>query len=304
MRRTSLLLCSLLIALRSLCALGVELSTVYIQFGEYVTKDNKKLDGKGARALCILKRLVNSVSSRVMFLEGQTNAYLGKARSVFAEITGSDVLRDALGEEKLRKHGGVVKLMNMSQVNAANAAEESKLVASNASKLLSDVLQWHCVGRGNKHNSSSGYVLNGNCDPDAYRREFYYNGDVNDLEKHSIPCNYKAISSEETEPTYERMERALNFWDVTKPKPDPDFTPCTDEHFSDTKQREQVSCTVLENWLQGYNDAKKKVKKLENLVLMGVKMSKYAEELLGDAKKAAERAAGPPEPNLYPNGES
>nr|CAQ55515.1 invariant surface glycoprotein, putative [Trypanosoma brucei brucei TREU927] len=271
-----------------ICALDVtwaeELSVAQKQ---YVTAHGRQLDGEAAATLCTMKKLLDGVNSRVDTFEQQIYMYVNNANANFRKISDDKVMAASLsGDQHQQMQYMKTRLDDIAYL--MNATEgRAKKAAANASAALDEVLKWHCVDRTESRESSYSSTPNANCEPNAYKRDYYYEHSRLDPHKYSILCNYKVVSSTTTQTTFSNMERALEIWNQVKPKPyHMRVMICgagAPVHQAAPPGR---PCTVLENWMRSYEVATHLIARLHRDLDVALFVYRYSEKILESSKES------------------
>nr|ABB22215.1 ISG75 [Trypanosoma brucei gambiense] len=274
-----------------ICALDVtwaeELSVAQKQ---YVTAHGRQLVGQGATTLCTMKKLLDGVNSRVDTFEQQILTFVNNANANFRKISDDKVMAASLSASRLQEMQYMKSLGNSIIKYMGETGKQAKAAAANASAALDEVLKWHCVDRTESHESSYSSTPNANCEPNAYKRDYYYEHSRLDPHKYSILCNYKVVSSTTTQTTFSNMERALEIWNQVKPKPyHMRVMICGAGAPAHQAAPAGRPCTVLENWLWNYRVTAHLIAKLEKDATLALRVMRYSEKVLeGDKESLAQ----------------
>ncbi|CBH10898.1 invariant surface glycoprotein, putative [Trypanosoma brucei gambiense DAL972] len=274
-----------------ICALDVtwaeELSVAQKQ---YVTAHGRQLVGQGATTLCTMKKLLDGVNSRVDTFEQQILTFVNNANANFRKISDDKVMAASLSASRLQEMQYMKSLGNSIIKYMGETGKRAKAAAANASAALDEVLKWHCVDRTESHESSYSSTPNANCEPNAYKRDYYYEHSRLDPHKYSILCNYKVVSSTTTQTTFSNMERALEIWNQVKPKPyHMRVMICGAGAPAHQAAPAGRPCTVLENWLWNYRVTAHLIAKLEKDATLALRVMRYSEKVLeGDKESLAQ----------------
>nr|ABB22147.1 ISG75 [Trypanosoma evansi] len=274
-----------------ICALDVtwaeELSVAQKQ---YVTAHGRQLVGQGATTLCTMKKLLDGVNSGVDTFEQQIFTFVNNANANFRKISDDKVMAASLSASRLQEMQYMKSLGNSIIKYMGETGKRAKAAAANASAALDEVLKWHCVDRTESHESSYSSTPNANCEPNAYKRDYYYGHSRLDPHKYSILCNYKVVSSTTTQTTFSNMERALEIWNQVKPKPyHMRVMICGAGAPAHQAAPAGRPCTVLENWLWNYRVTAHLIAKLEKDATLALRVMRYSEKVLeGDKESLAQ----------------
>ncbi|AAZ11153.1 75 kDa invariant surface glycoprotein, putative [Trypanosoma equiperdum] len=271
-----------------ICALDVTWAEELVWWKSYVTSGGKKVDGEGARSICVIKAIVDLVSERAFFLESEALSQLSKAKTVLSNVTISDNIRTSLTKKKQEEILMTRELVEAVRKHIEAAYKRTKEAALDASRLLSDILKWHCIDVEKMRGSPYNYSTGANCDPDAFSRERFHYYHVNDRRNNSILCDYKVIRSGDTVASFETMGRALDKWNFVKPKPNlTRLSECWNGQWRDEATETLVPCMLRESWLEDYNASRYSMRRLYDLTHVAVRIRKYAEMLsLGEGTSA------------------
>ncbi|RHW72418.1 75 kDa invariant surface glycoprotein [Trypanosoma brucei equiperdum] len=274
-----------------ICALDVsKASNLPVAYKQYVTMNGRKLDGEAVLTLCTMKKLLDGVNSRVDTFEQQILTFVNNANANFRKISDDKVMAASLSASRLQEMQYMKSLGNSIIKYMGETGKRAKAAAANASAALDEVLKWHCVDRTESHESSYSSTPNANCEPNAYKRDYYYEHSRLDPHKYSILCNYKVVSSTTTQTTFSNMERALEIWNQVKPKPyHMRVMICGAGAPAHQAAPAGRPCTVLENWLWNYRVTAHLIAKLEKDATLALRVMRYSEKVLeGDKESLAQ----------------
>uniref|UniRef100_UPI002F91BF2C Invariant surface glycoprotein n=1 Tax=Trypanosoma brucei TaxID=5691 RepID=UPI002F91BF2C len=257
---------------------------------QYVTAHGRQLVGQGATTLCTMKKLLDGVNSRVDTFEQQILTFVNNANANFRKISDDKVMAASLSASRLQEMQYMKSLGNSIIKYMGETGKRAKAAAAAASAALDEVLKWHCVDRTESHESSYSSTPNANCEPNAYKRDYYYEHSRLDPHKYSILCNYKVVSSTTTQTTFSNMERALEIWNQVKPKPyHMRVMICGAGAPAHQAAPAGRPCTVLENWLWNYRVTAHLIAKLEKDATLALRVMRYSEKVLeGDKESLAQ----------------
>ncbi|AAZ11154.1 75 kDa invariant surface glycoprotein, putative [Trypanosoma brucei brucei TREU927] len=273
-----------------ICALDVTLAADLPLTSRQFVTNGRMLDGRGALTLCEMKKTLDGVNSRVDTFEQQILTFVNNANANFRKISDDKVMAASLSASRLQEMQYMKSLGNSIIKYMGGTGERAKAAAANASAALDQVLTWHCVDRTASHESSYSSTPNANCEPNAYKRDYYYEHSRLDPHKYSILCNYKVVSSTTTQTTFSNMERALEIWNQVKPKPySARVMICGAGAPAHQAAPAGRPCTVLENWVRDYRVTAHLIAKLEKDATLALRVMRYSEKVLeGDKESLAQ----------------
>nr|ABB22168.1 ISG75 [Trypanosoma brucei rhodesiense] len=261
-----------------ICALDVsKASNLPVAYKQYVTMNGRKLDGEAVLTLCTMKKLLDGIADRADFLERQSWKYLKVAREIFQKVSEHGDMKAALGQKMLDQMRGVQRVANRTKRSVEETWEKAKRAAANSSKVLKELLKWHCINKGAIRDSFD-HMANANCDPSAYKHDYHRNFGHDDARAYAIYCEYKSIPAAKTDVTFSNMEGAVEAWNRAKPKADArDAVECSSGHSSRSASSSDKPCTLLESWRWDYDAARYAILKLETLVRNSLVVTHYAQ---------------------------
>nr|ABB22179.1 ISG75 [Trypanosoma equiperdum] len=270
-----------------ICALDVsKASNLPVAYKQYVTINGRKLDGRGALTLCTMKKLLDGVADRADFLERQSWKYLKTVQEIFQKVSEHDDMKAALGEKKLQEMHNVMAISATTGTYVGEAWGKAKRAAANSSKVLKELLKWHCINK-EAIRDSFDHMANANCDPSAYKHDYHRNFGHDDARAYVIYCEYKSIPAAKTDVTFSNMEGAVEAWNRAKPKADArDAVECSSGHSSRSASSSDKPCTLLESWRWDYDLAAHCIEKLERYTRNALQTVHYAQKFLHKGKES------------------